>query len=93
MAALDAVSRADAAKRILDEPVVKEAIAGIKAEIIKQWSETPARDTEAREWVWRHYKACEKFEGVLRGYIESGRMAKLQPVRDTAIDRIKRFVA
>lgn len=98
MAALDAVSRGDAARRVLDEQVVKEALAGMKAEIIRQWSETPARDAEAREWVWRHYKVCEKFEAVLKGYIESGRMAKIEQDRkESMADRVKgrlaRFVA
>ena len=46
---------------------------GIKAEIIKTWSATPARDSEGREWVWRHYKVAEQFENALRGYIESGK--------------------
>lgn len=64
---------ADAA-RVLDEKVVKEALREIKSEIIEQWEATPARDTEGREWIWRHYKVAQKFEGLLKAYIEAGKV-------------------
>ena len=70
--------KADEAEIVLGMPIVQECIKGMKEEIIQQWSETPARDAEARDWIWRHYKVLEKFEGLLRGYMASGKMAKIQ---------------
>lgn len=55
------------------EPVVKEALAAIKSEIVEMWSKSPATDTAGREWIWRHLKAAEKFELLLRSYIETGK--------------------
>ena len=67
------VRRGEAAQRILSEPVVKEALKAIKDEIIKVWSDTTAKDAEGREWAWRHHKVAERFEVILKGYIETGR--------------------
>jgi len=85
----DEATRGDQAAIILDNPAVKEALQAIKEEIISQWSETPARDTEGREWIWRHYKVFEKFEGILKGYIDTGKMAKIEIERRSFVQRAK----
>lgn len=74
----DQARKGDEAAIILEMPIVQECLKGMKEEIIQQWAETPARDSEARDWIWRHYKVLEKFEGLLRGYMASGKMAKIQ---------------
>ena len=99
----EAIRRADNAARVLSDPVVKQALEGIRKEIISQWSATPARDAEGREWIWRHMKVLEKFEGILRGYIENGKVEKLRDLEETGktakdrahavIDRISRWAA
>ena len=81
--------RGDEAALVLDTPVIQEALQAIREEIISQWSETPARDSEAREWIWRHYKVVEKFEGILKGYIETGKMAKLRMEEKSLVERLK----
>jgi hypothetical protein len=81
--------RGDEARRIVEDPLVQEALRAIREEIISQWSQTPARDSEAREWIWRHYKVVEKFEGLLRSYIESGRFARLKLQEEES--RLERF--
>ena len=70
---MDSEQRGHEAQRILDSFVVKETLQELKQEIIEQWSATPARDTEAREWLWRHYMVAAKFEGVLKAYADAGR--------------------
>ena len=75
---MDPISKGNEAQRLLDSPVVRDALQSIKSEIIEQWSATPARDTEAREWVWRHYKVAEKFEAILRGYVETGKLERIR---------------
>jgi hypothetical protein len=74
----DEARRGDQAAIVLGMPIVQEVLKNMREEIISQWSETPARDAEGRDWIWRHYKVLEKFEGLLKGYMESGRMAKMQ---------------
>lgn len=67
------IRRGDAARRIMDEPVVKEALAAIRSEIVEMWSKTAPTDDKGREWIWRHLKAAEKFELLLKAYIETGK--------------------
>ena len=58
-----------------------------------KWSATPARDSEGRDWVWRHYKVVERFESILKGYVESGKMERFkveQSTKDKAIRWFKR---
>lgn len=80
----EAIRKADNAARVLSDPIVKQALEGIRKEIIGQWTATPARDTEGREWIWRHMKVLEKFEGILRGYIENGKVEKLREAESLA---------
>lgn len=88
---MDPISRGNEAQRLLDSPVIRETLAGIKAEIIEQWSAMPARDVEGREWVWRHYKVAEKFEAMLRGYVETAKLERLRiEEKSSFADSVKR---
>jgi len=90
---MDQISKGQQAARILDDPVVKEAIDTIKQEIVEQWAATPARDAEGREWVWRHYKVAERFEAMLRGYIETGRIEFMRVAeKESFAARVKRGI-
>ena len=46
------------------------------AEVLRQWEECPARDTEGRETIWLLYKTTKKFRRLLTGYVETGKMAQ-----------------
>lgn len=78
-------ARADAALRVLSDPVVKEAIEAYKTAIIEQWAATPARDTEGREWVWRHFKVAEGFEEMLKGFVTAGKMEKIKTLNSNPV--------
>jgi hypothetical protein len=69
------IKRADEAKRILETPMVRDAFAVMEREVYEAWLATPARDGEAREWLWRQATALKKFQEMLRGTMESGRLA------------------
>jgi len=89
----EVIRRADDAARVLNEKVVVDALMSIKQEIIDQWEATPARDAEAREWLWRHYKVAEKFEGILRGCVEAGKMEKaILEQKKSPVERIRAAV-
>lgn len=72
------IARADAAERILNDPMVKEALAAIEDGIRMAWSDTPIRDAEAREHLFRLLQAKRKFEEVFISHIQSGELAKHQ---------------
>lgn len=88
---MDKTLRAADAERILNEPLLQQALQAIKDEIIAQWSATPARDTEGREWIWRHLKVAEKFENLLRGYLADGKIEAFNQ-RQSPLDKVTQFM-
>jgi transposase len=67
--------KGEKAKQLLNDPLLHEALQETRKEIIQMWEATPARDAEAREWLWKLHQASMKFENALRGYIDSGQVA------------------
>lgn len=88
---MNAQIRAADAERVLNDPVIQDALKAIKEEIYSQWSATPARDAEGREWIWRHLKVAEKFEAVLRGYIATGKVEQFNE-KQTFADKVSQLV-
>jgi hypothetical protein len=69
------VFRGENAKRLLNDKLFKEALETVRKEILQKWEETPARDSDAREWLWKLHQASLRFEGIFKGYIDSGKIA------------------
>jgi hypothetical protein len=69
------IRRGDAAERIMNDELVKEALFRLRAECVEQWEQTPVRDTEGRERLWTMYRLAQKFEAHFRALIESGQLA------------------
>ena len=69
------VARADRARLILDDELVKGALADMKRLIVEAWEQSPVRDTEGREHLHRYLKVIGQFEGALRAHIEAGKIA------------------
>lgn len=72
----DEETRGRNAQTLLDDPLLSKAMEASRREIIDAWEVAPSRDTDGREWLWKLYQASLRFEGILRGYIDSGRIAK-----------------
>lgn len=85
----DIIYRADQAKALLKDPLLKDAFESCKKTILKTWETTPARDAEAREWLWKMYQASMRFEEVFKGYIDSGTVAREKLKQYSMKDRIK----
>lgn len=68
--------RAERAKQILADKLVREALDGIKSGLIDTWRTTPLKDTDLREKVWAIYVGACKFEEILGSYIETGKLAQ-----------------
>lgn len=66
-----AIRRGQRAKIILDDELVREARAEVRAEITKAWAESPVRDAEGRENLYlmlrMHDRVWQRLESVLDG--------------------------
>jgi hypothetical protein len=67
--------RAELARDILDKPIVKDTLAGMRSAIFEKWVATKAGEVDAREFLWHHYHAVLKFEEVFREAIQTGQLA------------------
>ncbi|MCT9125403.1 hypothetical protein [Cupriavidus gilardii] len=70
------IDRGDRAKRILEDPLVVEALAAIKQGAVDAWVATDGRDVEAREYLHRFLKAVGRFEAVFASYIQTGELQR-----------------
>lgn len=70
------LNRAEHAKRLLEDPILSEALDIIEKEVIAQWEAVPVRDSEGREELWKFYKTAKKFRGILHGLIDSGKLSE-----------------
>jgi hypothetical protein len=68
-------TRAWKAQELLDNELLKDALAAIKSEVVSQWESCPARDKEGKEALWQLYKTTNKLESVLYGYVQTGKLA------------------
>jgi hypothetical protein len=85
-------NRADEAQYLLSNPLLQEALAAIDAEVVSQWEQCPARDKDGKEALWQLLKTSKKFQRLLTGYVETGKLAKenLKRHESSLLDRFKR---
>lgn len=69
------INRAEHAQRLLDDELLQETLDAIEREVVKAWGECPQRDKEAKEAYWQLYRTSQKFRDILRGYVETGKLA------------------
>ncbi len=75
------IRRANEAKRIIEDPLVIEALAAMRGDLIAEWEKAPARDTEGRERLWAMVKTIDKFRSFFVGAMEGGKVAQAQLLR------------
>lgn len=71
----EALRRSKQAQQVFEQPIVKETLDFMEREIMEQWTGCPIRDIEAREALWRMAVTTRKFRELLRGTMESGKLA------------------
>lgn len=86
------------ATQVLESAVFKEALTILKQAVVDQWKDSPIRDKEGQLLLLQLAKLTDKFEGILIGIVETGKLAKsridINALRDeTAGRRIMRRVA
>ncbi len=71
----EALSRAQRAKEIIDNPLYVEAWSLINETLVKSWRNS--RVAEEREEYWRYCKIADKLQGVFAGIMERGEHAAI----------------
>ena len=86
------------ATQVLENQAFKDAMQSLKAQVIDQWKACPIRDREGQVLLLQLVKLADKFESLLIGAVESGKMAQhkinIDSERDeSAARRLMRRVA
>lgn len=71
----DKLARAEAAKRILADPLVIEAFQILETEVIEAFHTCPVRDAEGMRILQSELRRVRKFKLILQGIIENGKLA------------------
>lgn len=69
------------ARRILDDPTFKKAMADVRAEVTQDWKRTRPDDTAGREKLWLTLNAVDRLEERLEAYVLDGKMAERRETR------------
>jgi hypothetical protein len=70
------VQRATEAALVLSNPAYQEAMRQLKAAVVEQWKDCPVRDREGQLLLLQLAKLTDKFEGILNGMLETGKLAQ-----------------
>ena len=66
----DGIQKGDHAKRLLEDPLLTEALDNIEEATINMWKDTV--DSKARNELWFTLKGLERFKTQLQSLIEDG---------------------
>jgi hypothetical protein len=64
------------AAMVLENTAYQSAIEAMRAQVVQQWKDCPIRDKEGQLLLLQLAKLTDKFEGILRGYVEGGKLAQ-----------------
>ena len=85
------VLRGKEAAQVLENEAFKAAMQGLKSAVLEQWKQCPVRDKEGQTLLLQLAKLTDKFEGILVGMIDNGKMAQhkldLDDIRDESRTR------
>jgi hypothetical protein len=82
------ITRANRASELLENDAFKQAISAMKEHAIDAFKQCPARDKDGFALIQMHLNVVEKLEGMLRGFVESGRLAKIEIERKSVAERV-----
>lgn len=79
------------AAQVLDNASYKQAMQTLRDAVVNQWKECPVRDKEGALLLLQLAKLADKFEGILSGIVQNGKMAQskidLDSLRDESRPR------
>lgn len=71
----DPIARASQAQRLIDDPLLIEALGNIRCAAIKAWEATAIDNAQAREFAWLTVKVVGRIEAELQSIIDDGKIA------------------
>jgi hypothetical protein len=71
----DPIARASQAQRLMDDPLLIEALANIRHAAINAWQASPIADQQAREMAWLTVKVVGRIEAELQSVVDGGKIA------------------
>jgi hypothetical protein len=77
------------AQQVLDNLAYQDAMKTLRDAVIQQWKDCPVRDKEGQLLLLQLVKITDKFEGILSGIIESGKLAQRKIEMDKLRDESK----
>jgi hypothetical protein len=72
----ETLHRARLAAEVLDNPLVVEALAMMRASVVDKWESSLPWEKESRETLYFQQLAIEQFEAIFRKLIEDGKFAE-----------------
>lgn len=72
----DKVRLARNATDCINNEAYMKAMALLKTQIVDQWKDCPVRDIEGQRLLLQLAKLAEKFDGILSGYVQAGKLAQ-----------------
>lgn len=76
MSASEDIQRGERAALILSDDLVVGAFKAIEDNILHEWMNSPARDTEGREKLWIMRKTMDRFRAEFESHVSSGKLAR-----------------
>lgn len=70
------VLRGREAQAVLDNEAFKSAIETLKSSVLDQWKACPIRDKEGQVLLLQLAKLTDKFESILVGLVEQGKLSQ-----------------
>lgn len=83
------VNMGRSASEVLENQAFQEAMRLLREAVVQQWKECPVRDKEGALLLLQLAKITDKFEGLLSGLIEKGKLAQHRIELDALRDESK----
>ena len=77
------VSLGQRAAEVLENEAYIAAFESIRTEILDQWKNAPARDTEGREQLWLMQSMLNKVQATLESTMQGGKMAMMNLMHES----------
>lgn len=69
--------RGEDARQCIENPAFRAAMQALQSQIVDEWSKCPVRDVEGQRLLLQLHKLCKKFEALLAGMVETGKLAQV----------------
>jgi hypothetical protein len=79
--------RGDDAKRIINDPILRQALEELERDIVQGMKALTATDLEGRDALWRELRALSSFKIKIKQYVSRGDVA-----RKTLLQRATDFI-